>query len=114
MRNGKNVFIVKNVIVDLDIFRIHDDVVWRNLDGESVLLNLESNFYYSLNDTGTFIYEQIKEGQSVHQILEHFYNTYRDQAEPETMKKDIFEVLEDLLKEGLIERIVSAKKASKN
>ncbi len=107
-------FIVKNTIAEVDIFRIHDDVVWRNLDGEGVLLNLENNFYYSLNDTGTLIYQQIKEGGSVQQILDYFNKTFQGQADAETMKKDIFEVLGDLLKEGLIERIVSAKKASEN
>lgn len=107
-------FIMKNTIAEVDIFRIHDDVVWRNLDGEGVLLNLENNFYYSLNDTGTLIYEQIKEGRSVHQILEYFFKVFSGEVAAETLKKDVFEVLADLLKEGLIERIVSAKKASEN
>jgi len=34
---------------------------WRIVDGEAVLINVESSYYYSLNKTGTLIWELLLE-----------------------------------------------------
>ncbi len=36
-------------------------VRWRIVDGEAVLINVESSYYYSLNKTGTLMWELLLE-----------------------------------------------------
>ena len=36
---------------------------WRIVDGETVVINLESTHYYSLNKTGTFVWTFLLEGE---------------------------------------------------
>ena len=38
-------------------------VTWRKTGEEAVILNLETSEYYSANETGTFIWEQLSAGK---------------------------------------------------
>lgn len=48
---------------------IHPDVVSRTLDGEEVLLQLETGSYFGLNEVGTLIWKGLQAGQSREDIL---------------------------------------------
>jgi hypothetical protein len=53
-----------------DTVRINDDVVFRELEGEAVLLNLETGVYFGLNEVGTRIWSLLQERVSLKQVLE--------------------------------------------
>jgi len=38
------------------------NIVSETVDGESVILNLESGFYYGLNETGSWIWDALRDG----------------------------------------------------
>ena len=43
-------------------YRINQEIVrWRIVDDEAVLINVENTFYYSLNKTGTLIWQLLLE-----------------------------------------------------
>src|SRR5438045_2839748 len=39
-----------------DKFEIHPDVVWREIDGEVVLLNVVTGLYYGLDEVGSSVW----------------------------------------------------------
>ena len=79
-------------------------VVFTDLeDGSAVLLDLDSKFYYSLNETGCFMW-QIFEDKQVIPIQELLANLVEEyEVTEEDARKDIEEFIGDLAKEGLIE-----------
>lgn len=79
-------------------------VVFTDLeDGSAVLLDLNSKFYYSLNDTGRLVW-QVFDGEPsvfveslVNRIVEE-YDVSEDEA-----RRDVEEFIVNLSKEGLVE-----------
>jgi hypothetical protein len=65
--------------------RPHPEVVDTELEGEGVvLLHLESQIYFSLNETGTLIWKAMKQGltlQKICQRLQEEFHVGEDQAE---------------------------------
>ncbi len=49
-------------------FQIPEHVLYRKLEDEMVLLNLDSGEYFGLNDTGTRIWELLAGGRSRREI----------------------------------------------
>jgi len=45
-------------------------VLWRELDGETVLLALESSMYLTLNETGTVLWPLMVEGTTSSEMVE--------------------------------------------
>ena len=79
-----------------------DNATWRILDGEAVIINNETSFYYSLNRTGTYIWNLLLEKElSLEQIIEKVSIYY--QQKKEDIIDDIKKVLDDLAEEKLIE-----------
>jgi hypothetical protein len=72
-----------------------DQIMFRELDDESVLLNLHDESYYTLNSSGTFIWKELQNHHSltaVYQIFKNHYNLKDEQA-----KVDFNELLSDLV-----------------
>jgi Coenzyme PQQ synthesis protein D (PqqD) len=85
--------------------RISDSVVFRELDGEAVLLNLNTGIYFGLNDVGTRIWTLLSQNgvlSSVFEVLKKEYDVAPDQLE-----KDILELAQQMQEKGLIEEHVS-------
>lgn len=79
-------------------------VVFTDLeDGSAVLLDLNSKFYYSLNDTGRFMWQEFEGQQNVpvQRLLEKLTSQY--EVSEDDAKRDIGEFIGNLVKEGLIE-----------
>lgn len=82
-------------------FRINSPkVVHETLDGEVVIINFENGNYYSINDTGTDIWELLSRSVPVGGIIESMEKKYRgDQGD---MERAIVEYLKSLEAENLI------------
>ena len=62
--------------------RPHPDVVDTDLeDGETALLHLASKTYYSLNATGSEIWQGVKEGLSLRDVSRRLQEQFRIDAE---------------------------------
>ena len=80
-----------------------DSATWRILDGEAVIINNETSFYYSLNKTGTYIWNLLLEEElSLDDIVERVSNHYRQKEE--NVLEDIKSILDNLTVEKLFER----------
>jgi hypothetical protein len=77
-----------------------DDVVFRTVDGEAVILSIGSGLYFGLTPVGTRIWELIDEGRAVGEILASLRLEY-DGGEDE-MKRDLEALVSELAARGLV------------
>ncbi|MCJ7773340.1 MAG: PqqD family protein [Desulfobacterales bacterium] len=80
----------------------NSDVSWKILEEKCILLNLISGNYYTLNKVGRFLWESLDEKKKLEEICEEIIDHYRIDAE--TVKNDIIDIIQDLLKEGLVRK----------
>lgn len=77
------------------------DTVSTDVDGEQVLLNLETGMYHGMNTVGTDIFEMIEEPRSVADLTAEISEKY--EIDEETARTDVREFLDSLLEAGLVE-----------
>ena len=75
-------------------------VLSRDLDGETVILDVAGGMYYGLTDVGTNAWELFSEGLSVDEVCKKLLETY--DVEPEVLGRDINALVEDLLEKKLL------------
>ncbi len=67
----------------------NEDVVFRDLQGEMVLLNLKTGVYFGLDPVGTRIWHLIQEGRSLQEIRDAVmqeYDVTKDQCEQDLLR----------------------------
>lgn len=77
-----------------------DRIIWRRIDSETMILDLEKDIYYSLNDVGARIWELLDKGTSIKRINEIICEEY--DVDDSTASKDIAKIIEKFGKEKLI------------
>jgi hypothetical protein len=80
---------------------IPEQVLFRDLDGESVLLHLGSGQYFGLDEVGTLIWSLLSEGRSLHEIEETILSEY--DASAEDVRDDVLRIVKELDQNGLLE-----------
>ena len=76
-----------------------DDAVFRELDGQSVLLNLATGMYYGLDAVGTRIWQLAAEGGDLRSISTRLAGEF--EADAATIERDLLTLAEDLVAKGL-------------
>jgi len=77
------------------------DQVSCDLAGEAAILNIKNGVYYGLDPVGARIWNLVQEPRAVTEIQSAITSEY--DVEPERCARDLFDLLEKLLAEGLIE-----------
>lgn len=87
----------------LDRVRVPEYVLVRHLDGETVLLNLETEKYFGLDRTGTRMWELATDSPN----LEGAYGKLGEEFEvdSETLRSHFMELMGQLLENGLLQVI---------
>jgi len=75
--------------------------VSTDLGGEVVILDMQSEVYFSLDRVGAHIWEIIETPTTVHEILAAISGAY--DVEPARAERDLLAVLDEMAQEGLIE-----------
>ena len=75
-------------------------VLVRHLDGESVLLNLETEKYFGLDATGTRMWELVTHSPSVEAAYAKLSEEF--EVEPEELRQHLAELLGQLIENGLL------------
>lgn len=75
-------------------------VTWRSLEGESVLLDLETGVYFTLNETGTAAWELFDGTTSLAEIGEILCRRF--DVGLEQVRSDLAELTGELRMEGLV------------
>jgi hypothetical protein len=80
---------------------IPPDVLVSALAGESVLLNLKSEKYFGLDEVGTRMWGVLTSAGSIQEAYETLLAEY--DVEAELLRKDLTDLIEKLVEQGLIE-----------
>src|SRR5215210_3069234 len=82
-------------------FRVNTPTVTHEtIDGEAVIINLDSGNYYSLVDVGSFIWELVEKGASTSEVQNLVGQTYEGNATD--IDRGVQELLAQLQQENLI------------
>ncbi len=81
-------------------YKKNPSVVCTELDDGAVLLNLDTKYYYNLNETGLRIWQIMEESQDLGEMADKLSNEY--EVDIEKAKSSVLKLVEDLEKDGLI------------
>ncbi len=84
-------------------FRPKPNVLVRELDGEAVLLDLDTSHYFGLNATGVRIWALLAEGGDLAAIRDRLAEEYA--LAPEAIAADLQDLCAVLEREGLVDRV---------
>lgn len=83
------------------VFRKCPDVIERMIDGEAVLLDTNTGVYYSLEDTGSRIWEMLDGTMTISDIVSRIVEEY--EVSEDRAIEDAGKLFADLEREGLVE-----------
>ncbi len=82
-----------------DSVTVNSDVVFRTLDGEAVLLRLDTGTYYGLEPVGTRIWELIIEHGSLRGVFDAMQREF--DVDASTLESDVLRLATELCANGL-------------
>ena len=84
-----------------DRIRVPKDVLISRLQEESVLLNLDNERYYGLDDVGTRMLSVLTSSDSVQSAWLQLVDEY--DVDREVLRQDLVSLIERLVEQGLVE-----------
>jgi hypothetical protein len=81
-------------------YTIPDDVLSAHLEGEAVLLNVETKHYYRLNDTAAHVFEGLERGLDRDALLADLRATF--DVAPDVAAAELDRLLGELVERGLV------------
>lgn len=84
-------------------FIINESVIEAVVDGEALLLNVETGIYFGLDLVGARIWKLLGSGATPEEIVDRLLSEY--EAEPEQVRVDVGEFLGALVSRGLIQEV---------
>ncbi len=72
----------------------------QELDGEAVLLNLESERYFGLDDVGTRVWQHLLEQRRLERVCEEMQKEF--DVDESRLRADILQLVEELIEAGIV------------
>ncbi|MEM8963419.1 MAG: PqqD family protein [Acidobacteriota bacterium] len=88
------------------VYRIADGVLMREVDGEAVLLDLDSQRYFGLDPVGTRIWQLLAEHGDRDRVMSDLLDEFA--VEREHLEDDLDRFLERLMAANLVEPATAA------
>jgi len=79
---------------------VPENVLFRELDGESVILSLESDAYFGLDDVGTRMWQQLTSQPTIQDAYDALLKEY--DVEPDVLRADVAKLVAELVAAGLL------------
>ena len=86
-----------------DRFSISDEVLSQEVNGETVLLDLDGESYFGLNEVGTRVWQLLQSERTVGETLSALSDEY--DVGREQLESDMGELLDKLSDAGLVKQI---------
>jgi uncharacterized coiled-coil protein SlyX len=80
--------------------KIPDDVMFRFLGDEAVILNLATGVYFGLDAVGTRMWQLLSEHSSTDKVIDAMLTEY--DVEEEKLRNDLDHLIEQLSEKGLV------------
>jgi hypothetical protein len=91
--------------MDLDFTKVRartaEHVMFREVDGEGILLNLNTEHYFGLDQVGTRMWIVLNESDTLAAAVNTLLQEY--EVEPLQLEADLRELIDQLVSEGLLE-----------
>jgi NAD(P)H-flavin reductase len=88
-------------MTESSVFIRSSDVAVTDLDGETVLLDIDAGQYFGLNVVGTDVFRMAERPVSIADIVDHLDETYNDVSRDE-LRRDVMEFIRQMQSHGLI------------
>ncbi len=89
-----------------DAVSVPDVVLSRELQGETVVLNLDTGIYFGLDRMATAMWEAIRHGDTLRAAFDALIEDY--DVAPDVLEGDLLDLADRMLARGLIRRRQSA------
>lgn len=80
--------------------KISSDVLFEKLDGKSVLLHIEKETYYTLDEVGTDMWNLLNEKENIEDVLNILLETY--DIDRKTLEYDLNNLIKKLSQSNLL------------
>jgi hypothetical protein len=80
---------------------VPEDVLMREVAGESVILNLSTETYYSLDEVGTRFWQLLATCETIQQAYAHLADEF--DVEAQDLRDDLIALIDDLVQHGLVQ-----------
>ncbi len=80
---------------------VPEDILIQDLGGELVLLNLQSEHYFGLDNVGTSMWHAVTKTGSLEAACQQLLTEY--ETEPQQLQQDLRELVEQLVTHGLLQ-----------
>jgi Coenzyme PQQ synthesis protein D (PqqD) len=87
-------------------FQIPKDIQFRQVAGESILLNLSAGTYFCLNEIGASMWQGLAEHGEIEPVVQALLEEY--DVEEDRLRSDLLDLVEQLLEKDLLQRAASA------
>lgn len=79
---------------------ISEDAVFRELDGEAVIVHLDSGMYYGLDPVGTRLWQLIDAHRELKPVFDAALAEF--DVEPEVLQRDLLQLVSELASRQLV------------
>ena len=82
---------------------VNDDVLFRDMDGEAIILNLNTESYFGLDDIGTEMWKVLTSANSIEEALNLLHQTY--EVDEQLLRADAMALIRKLVDLGMLELV---------
>jgi len=93
---------MKSVGIDIQICR-NPKQIFNEIDGHIVMLDINNETYYSLDDVGSSIWRELAEPCKIEQLIDKLVNSY--EVTHSQCREDIEPFIDELISAGVIKII---------
>ena len=79
---------------------IHEDAVFRELDGEAVILQLDAGMYFGLDPVGTRLWQLIETHGALRPVLDAALTEF--DVAPDVLEQDLLDLVSTLVEKRLV------------
>lgn len=80
---------------------VSSDISWRDVNNETIILNLKSGEYFTLNDTAKFLWKGICENKQPRELVLLLAQDYN--LKPEEVESDVLDFITGLMQKDVFE-----------
>ena len=84
-------------------------IAWDEIDGETLIINAETGYYFSLDGVGSLIWGMLAEGLDERDIIARIVDEY--EVQESTARDDLQALVAALIGEDLVDRIGHEERA---
>lgn len=84
-------------------YKINQKLAYRKIQDEVYIVDVKNSLLYKLNPTATLVWESIKNGDSIDEIVDKIVREY--EVDTKTASEDVKDLIVELEQKGLIVKV---------